>query len=177
MFWKKNIPNEWQPCLWYCIFFLNSLPPPFPKTIPPIFEHFPTVRFGWNFLYRFILGWSLWCLHIFLLNSALPRIPLLPPKIFPLFLNPFPLFNLDETSYIDSFWGAICDVCIFFINSPPPSNSLLFPKPFPLFFEQIFIVQCKSLLVFPFIQRASYEQLLLITTLSKDQVDSFQTLI
>ena len=60
---------------WYlgCMhFFQNSIhslnsPPhphlPFPKTIPPIFEPFPIIRFGWNFLHRFILGCHLWGLH------------------------------------------------------------------------------------------------------------------
>ena len=47
-------------------------PPPFPKTILPIFEHFPIVRFGWDFLNRFVLGCHLWHLHIFFQNSLPP---------------------------------------------------------------------------------------------------------
>ena len=40
--------------------------------------------------------------------------------IFPLFSNLFLLSDLDETSYIDSFWDGVCEVfflsffCIFF---------------------------------------------------------------
>ena len=43
-----------------------------------------------------------------------------PSPNSPLILNTFPLSDLDETSYINSFWDGICDVCIsFFRNSPP----------------------------------------------------------
>ena len=51
----------------------------------------------WNFLHRFILKWHLWRLHFFSSKfPPLPRILPLPPKTFPLFLNTFPLSNLEE---------------------------------------------------------------------------------
>ena len=39
-------------------------------------------------------------------------------KVFPLFLNPFPLSDVDETSYIDLFWDVICEF-LFLIPSAP----------------------------------------------------------
>ena len=42
-----------------------------------------------------------------------------PSPIFPLILNTFPLIDLYETSYLDSFWDAICVVCIFFSSKIP----------------------------------------------------------
>ena len=50
-----------------------------------------------------------------------------PSQIFPLILNIFSLSYLDETSYIDSFWDEICNVCNFL-----PRDFPLPPKPFPL---------------------------------------------
>ena len=51
----------------------------------------------------------------FFRNSPLPRIPpFFSNKPSFLFLNSFPLSDLDETFYIDSFWNGICVVCIFF---------------------------------------------------------------
>ena len=73
---------------------------PYPLNFPPIFEHFPIVWFGWNFLHRFILGWHLWGLHFFLskfpyLHNSSPTL-----KIFPLLMNTFPSSDLDEASYV-----------------------------------------------------------------------------
>ena len=39
--------------------------PPFSRTFPPGFKHFPIAQFWWKLLYRFILGYHLWRLHIF----------------------------------------------------------------------------------------------------------------
>ena len=53
--------------------------------------------------------------------------------IFPLFLMPFLLSDLNETSYIEIYWDGICEVWIF-LNSPLPSSKIfpLFLTTFPL---------------------------------------------
>ena len=91
----------------------------------PDFEHFLIVRFGWNLLHRFILGWNFWRLHFFS------------------YLNIFSLSDLDETCYINSFCDGICNASMIFLNSfppwipsPPPTHtsqnfSFVF-KPFPI---------------------------------------------
>ena len=45
-----------------------------------------------------------------------------------LILNSFPLSDLDETCYIDSFRDGICAVCIFFFSEFPSPPHFLFPK-------------------------------------------------
>ena len=52
--------------------------------------------------------WRFWAVARF------PHMSVSPYLMFPLFLISFPLFDLDETNYIDSFCNGICDVCIFF---------------------------------------------------------------
>ena len=55
-----------------------------------------------------------------------------------------PLADLDETFYIDSFWNAICDVCIFFLNPtqlPPPEFRPLPSNLSPLDLEHSTIVR------------------------------------
>ena len=86
------------------------------------------VWFGWNFLHRLILGWHLSALHF--LPSKFPRIP----KMFPLFLNIFLLFDLNETSYLHSFWDGNCEIFTFFRNYPSSlkTNLSIFFNTFPL---------------------------------------------
>ena len=111
------------------LFFFKILTPhpnpPMSLKFRAIFKQFSNVWSEWNSLHKFILGRHLWGLHFF--SSKLPRSPEFPPyplTIFPLFLNTFPLYDLDETSYVDSFWDGICFACISF---PEFSPSLKFP--------------------------------------------------
>ena len=56
----------------------------------------------------------------------------LPLKPVLLILNTFPSFDVNETSYIDSFWDEISDVGFFFLISLHPPSPLIL-NTFPLF--------------------------------------------
>ena len=70
----------------------------FPKKTSPLFLN--SVRFGWKFLHRLILIWHLWRLNFFFIPEFCPLFVILPLPLetSPLFLNAFPLFDLNETS-------------------------------------------------------------------------------
>ena len=104
-------------------FSQNSLPTPnslsSPKTIPPVFEHFPIVRFGWNFLHRFILAWYLWRLH-FYFEIPLPSLWIPPTLSSYLWTLSYRQIWIKLLKKI--YFGM--EVCTFFSqNSTPPSNS------------------------------------------------------
>ena len=129
-------------------FFFSKFPfPPLPSPeLPPFFyNHFPyffnTFRLSdldeISYIDSFWDGICEVCI-LFRNFPPLPHLPNspLPQKPSPLFLNTFPLSDLDETSYIDSFWDGICEVCILFRNSPHPSSKFpSSPKTIPSVFN------------------------------------------
>ena len=100
---------------------------------PPWFEHVSIVRFGWNLIYRFILGWYLLRLHF--LSEILP-----PPWIPAPSALTLP-FGFEKVSIVRLRYNLVCWIILawylwglyFFAEILPPLNYALLPPVFNTF--------------------------------------------
>ena len=119
----------------FLIFFPPPNLPPTPQTFPHHSKHLTIVRFGWNYLHRFILRWHLWRLQFIF---EIPPSPSNFLQTFPPIFQHFPIvrfgwYFLHRLILGWHFW------CLRFFSkfppSPPnfPSSSQTFPPIFEYF--------------------------------------------
>ena len=75
--------------------------------------------------------------YIFSSNFLISELPTFSWNHSPYFLKALPLYDLDETCYINSFWDDTCDGCILFLEIPPAPPPEFFPLPSPQTFALV----------------------------------------